>query len=184
MTIYGETIDIVNDTDATGNLDLTIQNIRYIINIPEPDELSNNVIIMALNRSNVKINSLVTLYGLTGDLIDVAKLAYAAYLSYEAYSDRVFNVITGKTTRDGAWDPIAQEIVRITTAKLKSLKDESDSVIADLIATAGSDGTISSSMVIPTISKTKDSLYYPIEYMTSDEDYPLWEYEDTYIFEE
>lgn len=173
-----------DDTDVTGNLDLTMQNVRYIINIPEPDELSNNVIIMALNRSDVKINSLVTLYGLTGDLIKVAKLTYAAYLSYEAYSDRVFNVITGNTTRDGAWNPIAQEIVRITSSKLKSLKDESDSVIADLIATAGSDGSISSPMVIPSISKTKDSLYYPMEYMTSDEDCPLWEDEDTYVLEE
>ena len=175
MTIYGEPIEPTGDAD--GNLELTIQNIRHIINIPQPDELSNSAIIMALNRSNVKIGNLAVAYDVTGELVSVAKLNYAAYLAYQTYADRVFNVITGKTTRDGAWDPIAQEIVRITEAKLKALKDEADSAISDLMA-VGSDGTIGASMVIPTISKTKDSLYYPIEYMTSDDAFPIWDEEE------
>lgn len=172
MTIYGEPVEPTGDAD--GNLDLTMQNIRYIINIPEPDELSNNSIIMAINRANVKIGNLAVAYSVTGELVSVAKLNYAAYLAYQTYADRIFNVITGRTDRDGSWTPIAQEIVRTTQAKLEALKKEADDSIADLMA-VGSDGTIGASMVIPTISKTKDALYYPSAYFTSDVDLPSWD---------
>jgi len=106
-----------------------IQNVRNIINIPNESELSDDVINLAISRADVLIEAR---YSGSSDLMDLAKLNYAAYLAYLSYSDRVLNEHPGSYNAEGIWNPIGEAIVRYTRDKLAALKDAYEEAIDGL----------------------------------------------------
>lgn len=106
-------------TPSTG---LTETEIRAAINIPEASELSSAVIASAITRATNYIAVLQSRYSAPSEFFPAAELAYAIYLAYQAYSDRVLNVPPGAYA-EGKWEPIAEEIVRSTGDKLRTLQE-------------------------------------------------------------
>jgi hypothetical protein len=101
---------------------VTVEEIRAAINIPEEQELSDDVIASAITRATDYITILKSQYNAPSDFFPPCGNAYAIYLAYQAYSDRVLNVPPG-AYQEGKWDPIAEEIVRSTGDKLATLRE-------------------------------------------------------------
>lgn len=100
---------------------ITVAAIRAAINIPEASELSDIVIESAISRSTLYSTVLASQYLAPDEYFPACGLAYAIYLAYQAYADRVLNVPPGNY-QEGQWTPIAEEIVRETTSKLQALR--------------------------------------------------------------
>lgn len=106
---------------AKGTGIITTLEIRHAINIPEASELSDNVITSAISRAVKFITVLKARYSAPQQFYEPCELAYAIYLAYQAYADRVLNVPPG-SYQEGQWTPIAEEIVRETSSKLQALR--------------------------------------------------------------
>lgn len=100
---------------------VTEQDIRDAINIPEASELSSAVILSAISRATGYITVLREQYTAPAAFFVPCEQAYANYLAYQAYADRVLNVPPGAYS-EGQWTPVAEEIVRSTGDKLQGLR--------------------------------------------------------------
>lgn len=100
---------------------ISVEEIRAAINIPEASELADLVIESAISRSEGYITVLTSQYSAPAEYFPACRLAYAIYLAYQAYADRVLNVPPG-SYQEGQWTPIAEEIVRETSSKLQALR--------------------------------------------------------------
>jgi hypothetical protein len=107
---------------------ITVQEIRDALNIPEEKELGDAVIESAISRAGTYFVILAARYSAPSEFIPPAELAWAIYLAYQSYSDRVLNVVPGAYS-EGKWDPIAEEIVRSTGEKLRDLRQVADDLI-------------------------------------------------------
>ena len=107
---------------APGTDLITTTEIRNAINIPEAKELSEAVITSAINRASAYITVLQATYSAPATVFPATRLAYAIYLAYQAYADRVLNVPPG-SYQQGQWTPIQEEISRDTSAKLRGLRE-------------------------------------------------------------
>ena len=107
---------------APGTDLITTTEIRNAINIPEAKELSEDVITSAINRAGSYISVLQATYSAPATVFPATRLAYAIYLAYQAYADRVLNVPPG-SYQQGQWTPIQEEISRDTSAKLRGLRE-------------------------------------------------------------
>lgn len=113
---------------APGTDLITTTEIRNAINIPETKELSEDVITSAINRAGTYLNVLQARYSAPSEFFPPAKMAYAIYLAYQAYADRVLNVPPG-AYEQGQWTPIQEEIVRNTADKLRSLRETYEDLV-------------------------------------------------------
>lgn len=102
--------------------DISIAEVRAAINIPETKELSDSVITSAINRAHRYFTVLGAQYTAPADSLTEGERAYAIYLAYQAYADRVLNVPPG-SYQQGQWTPIQEEISRDTSAKLRGLRE-------------------------------------------------------------
>lgn len=100
---------------------ITIAQIRAAINIPETKELSDVAITSAILRANNYIAVLQARYAADAEYFPPCNLAYAIYLAYQTYADRVLNVPPGGY-QEGQWTPLQEEIMRDTSAKLAGLR--------------------------------------------------------------
>lgn len=100
---------------------ITIAEIRAAINIPETSELSDIAITSAITRAYAYLTVLGAQYSAPAEYFPPCEMAYAAYLAYQTYADRVLNVPHG-SYQEGQWSPIAEEIVRDTNAKLQGIR--------------------------------------------------------------
>jgi len=107
---------------APGTNLITTTEIRNAINIPETKELSEVVITSAIDRASSYIGVLQATYSAPATVFPATRLAYAIYLAYQAYADRVLNVPPG-SYQQGQWTPIQEEISRDTSAKLRGLRE-------------------------------------------------------------
>jgi len=107
---------------APGTHFITTLEIRNAINIPEAKELSGDVITSAIDRAGAYIGVLQATYSAPATTFPATRLAYAIYLAYQAYADRVLNVPPGNY-QQGQWTPIQEEISRDTSAKLRGLRE-------------------------------------------------------------
>jgi hypothetical protein len=107
---------------------IAIAEIRAAINIPETSELADIVITSAITRAASYIAVLRARYSAPSEYFSAAEMQYAIYLAYQAYSDRVLNVPPGNY-ESGKWDPIAEEIVRSTGDKLRTLQEAYKDII-------------------------------------------------------
>lgn len=107
---------------------ITEAEIRAAINIPEASELSTVAIASAITRAHSYLVVLQARYAAPAEFFPAAEMAYAVYLAYQAYSDRVLNVPPGAYS-EGKWEPIAEEIVRSTGDKLRTLQDAYKDII-------------------------------------------------------
>jgi hypothetical protein len=101
---------------------MMIVDIRNIINIISTEELSDDAIQSAIDRSDLFVDDLATSCSATPQLIQLTKLNYAAFLAYQTYSDRVVHEYQGEFSSEGVREPIVPEISRDTSAKLSSLE--------------------------------------------------------------
>lgn len=100
---------------------ITVQEVRDAINIPEASELSDDVIESAISRAAGYFTILAARYSAPAEFFPPAESAYAIYLAYQSYADRVLNVVPGAYS-EGKWNPIAEEIIRATGDKLQGLR--------------------------------------------------------------
>ena len=100
---------------------ITVAQIRAAINIPEASELSDDAINSAIARAADYLIVLEAQYSAPAEYFPACRLAYAAYLAYQTYADRVLNVPPG-AYQEGQFQPIAEEIVRETQSKLQGLR--------------------------------------------------------------
>ncbi|MFA6371283.1 MAG: hypothetical protein WCW68_01525 [Methanothrix sp.] len=98
-----------------------IADIRAAINIPETSELSDVAITSAITRAGTYLTVLEAQYSAPTEYFPPCELAYAVYLAYQTYADRVLNAPPG-SYQEGQWSPIAEEIVRETNSKLQGLR--------------------------------------------------------------
>jgi hypothetical protein len=106
---------------APGTYFITTTEIRNAINIPEASELSELAINSAIDRAQRYFKVLGNQYTAPIEFLNEGQRAYAIYLAYQSYADRVLNVPPG-AYEQGKWSPIAEEIVRDTSAKLQGLR--------------------------------------------------------------
>jgi hypothetical protein len=107
---------------AAGTNKITTTEIRDAINIPRAGELSEVAINSAILRAFKYFQVLKARYAAPAEFFPDAEMAYAVYLAYQTYADRVLNEVPG-SYQEGKWDPIAEEIVRSTSDKLRGLKE-------------------------------------------------------------
>jgi len=107
---------------------ITEADVRAAINIPEASELSAVAIASAITRAASYITVLQYRYSAPAEFFPTAESAFAIFLAYQAYADRVLNVVPG-SYEEGKWSPIAEEIVRATGDKLAGLRQVADDLI-------------------------------------------------------
>lgn len=113
---------------------VTVSEIRAIINIPQPQELSDDAVQEAIDRAGTFIGFLADRSTASSDTVELAQTNYAAYLAYLSYSDRVLNQLPGSADSEGIWTPTGEVINREVNSKLALLKSTSDASIRQLIA--------------------------------------------------
>lgn len=101
---------------------VTIDGIRSMLNMHNPQELSDESILIAIQRANEYISALARRSVIEPSIIDVAKRNYAAYLAYQTYSDRVVNELPGSVNAEGIWTPTGEVIMRDVHQKLQHLR--------------------------------------------------------------
>jgi hypothetical protein len=124
---YGSSLYVVKSTDV-------VSEIRSILNLPSAQELSDAVILNAISRADTYINGLARRSSADPDIVVLAKRNYAAFLAYQAYSDRVLNDLPGSYNSEGIWTPIGDVIQRETASKLKLLRETANAAIRQIIA--------------------------------------------------
>ena len=105
------------------------------------EDLDDDIIQEAIDRSVIYVGALASYSRASYDMVELGKVNYAAYLAYEAYSDRVLNLISGTLGADGLYTPEGQIIQREVMSKLADMKANSDRTLNWLRA-FGSTGTI------------------------------------------
>ena len=100
---------------------ITVAQIRAAINIPEASELKDEMVASAITRAADYLTVLEAQYSAPAEYFPACRLAYAAYLAYQTYADRVLNAPPG-AYQEGQFQPIAEEIVRETQSKLQGLR--------------------------------------------------------------
>lgn len=119
----------------------TISEIRAALNMLVDEDLSDDIIEGAISRAEDYVDALASYSRASATMVDNAKLSYAAYVSYQAYSDRVLNEISGTLGADGIYSPEGQIIQREVMSKLADMKANADRHLNWLRA-FGTTGTI------------------------------------------
>lgn len=120
-------VRIVKYTDIVGI-------VRGILNMPSSQELSDAAIELAVQRASMYVDSIARRSVADPDVVELAKINYAAYLAYQTYSDRIQNELPGTVSSDGVWDPVGEVIMRETREKLALLKRTAYASIAQIHA--------------------------------------------------
>jgi len=150
-----------------------IREVRKRIDIMEPSELADWVIQAAITDSDVLVDAYIQGSSAPANLITVAKVRYAAYLSYKAYCDRAKHIIPGAVdTESGVFKPRSRILVRVTEAKLADLKKLADDIIG-LIINYDSSGTV----IVPELAQSSE--VYPDVFKYNDLDDVSWIEDET-----
>lgn len=98
-------------------------------------EFETGVILQKIQTAGTIIDTMNRV-GATGDIVRVAKLQLAAYLSYLAYCDSPENHLPGTIDPStGHWQPVDDPEARFNmSAKLSAMKRESDMAIDAMIS--------------------------------------------------
>ncbi|MCX8207427.1 MAG: hypothetical protein N3G75_06305 [Methanothrix sp.] len=102
--------------------------VRRVVDIPDPAELADEVVLSAMQRAAQDVLSRRTSSADTNN-VRLAILQLAAYLAYQSYSDRVTHQLPGSFDQSGVWNPVASVVVRETQAKLRELKEIADRAV-------------------------------------------------------
>ncbi|MHC1593954.1 MAG: hypothetical protein ACXQT2_01425 [Methanotrichaceae archaeon] len=106
----------------------SVEDVRLMLNIPDAGDLSDDVISMALERSEARVEAMKRDGAPDALLLDAVR-ALAAFYAYQTYSDRVVHKLEGAYDEMGHWSPVASVRIRETRDKLSSLrKDARDSL--------------------------------------------------------
>lgn len=113
---------------STQSAQSAIRAVRYVIDVLEPGELADDIILSAIRRA---AHEVLAQRAASADVnsVRLAILHLAAYYSYQSYSDRVTHLLPGSFSQDGTWNPVASVIVRETQAKLRELRENADRMI-------------------------------------------------------
>jgi hypothetical protein len=103
-----------------------VSDVRATINMNTDQDLLDSVIQNAITRATTYVTELAAWSRADDAFVSMAMLNYAAYLSYQAYSDRVLNLISGKLGDDGIFSPEGLIIQREVTSKLQDMKNNSE----------------------------------------------------------
>jgi len=124
---YSMSLTIAEDTSLTRR----ISEVRCAINIHKEEELTSDVIRLAVLQAEAFIDSNL-MRPAPEAMIWLAKLRLAAYYAYMAYSDRVFNELAGVFDQTGNWNPIGQAIWRETRDKLQALEKAANQALKQI----------------------------------------------------
>jgi len=114
---------------------MEVIDIRNIINLKDgssegdPVELADEVIESAISRAETFVSDLAARSGSSEEVVELAKLNYAAYLAYQSYADRIVEELPGSFDQVGVFQPIGNPVAKQVMAKLESLKQTSDEVL-------------------------------------------------------
>lgn len=117
-----------------------ISEIRAILNLRDDSdviELCDDAIESAITRADIFVSDLAARSSASSDLVELAKLNYAAYLAYQTYADRIVEELPGSFDQQGVFQPVANPVARQVMAKLEGLKKTADETL-DLIRSMSS----------------------------------------------
>jgi hypothetical protein len=104
----------------------TISEVRAAMNMLTDQDLGDDVISLAITRATAYVDMLSQWSRADESMVTSAVLNYAAYLAYQAYSDRVLNLISGTLGEDGLYTPEGLVIQRDVMNKLADMKANSE----------------------------------------------------------
>lgn len=108
---------------------VVIDDVRAALNMLTDQDLSDDVIEGAISRADDYVDALASYSRADATMVSRCKLNYAAYLAYQAYSDRVLNDISGTLGADGIYSPEGLIIQREVMSKLADVKANSDRLL-------------------------------------------------------
>lgn len=120
---------------------VVVADVRAALNMMTDQDLSDDVIEGAIERADDYVDALASYSRANATMVALCKLNYAAYLAYQAYSDRVLNDISGTLGSDGIYTPEGLIIQREVMSKLGDVKANSERTLNWLRA-FGPAGTI------------------------------------------
>lgn len=120
---------------------VSVADVRIELNMLTDQDLSDEVIEGAIQRANTYVSEMAKLSRTKSPMIMLARLNYASYLAYQAYADRVLNIISGKLDESGIYLPEGEIIQREVASKLADVKANSERTL-NWLRMFGSTGTI------------------------------------------
>lgn len=111
---------------GVASMAVTIEKVRAVMNMLDDQDLSDDVIQLAIDRAITYIDTFASYSRAGTDMAELAKINYAAYVAYQSYSDRVLNLISGTLQSDGIYTPEGEIIQREVMAKLADMKGNAD----------------------------------------------------------